>query len=469
MYSIKYGYVLAILILSLTSIGAQDGIITVKDVIITGNTKTKEKIILRELNFEEGTNIKLDELEDLFTLNRYQILSTGLFNEVVLNLRNYNTANQTADIEVSVEENWYLFPLPIFELADRNFSVWWEEQGRSLNRVNYGFRIGHQNFSGNRDPLKVKIHFGYTRKYEVEYEYPYLAWDNTLGIGGSVFYSENREIAFQTIGNKTQFRRLEDERRLLSRFRIGPQIKYRPNIYSNHSLVLQYHHNTIDPFVSTELNPNYFLEGQTRLRFFILDYSFNYDRRVFSVYPRGGHLIFAKIKKEGLGLFNTYNNLSFEAGFEIHKSIKDRIIFGTRTLGKTNLDRSVVSFANNTGLGWGTDIVSGYELYVLDGTDYVISQNDAKWKFYDRNHYTAKWLPEQLRKMNVTIFFRVNFDFAYVNERTYADTNDLNNRWIYGGGPAIDLILFNNYLFRFEYSFNDIGEQGLFFHNTFAF
>ncbi len=469
MFNIKRHYSIVFLLCSLISLSAQQNHITVKDVIISGNNKTKDNVILREVNFESGTVINVQELETLFMQNRFQILGTGLFNNVVMNLKNYNTTQQTADIEINVEENWYLFPLPIFELADRNFSVWWEEQGRSLSRVNYGFRIGHQNFSGNRDPFKIKVHFGYTRKYELEYDYPYLSKDNTLGLGGSIFYSENREIAFQTIGNKTQFRRLEDERRLLSRFRIGPQLKYRPSIYSNHDLVLQYHHNTIDPFVATELNSNYFLNGETRLRFFILEYSFNYDRRLFSVYPRGGYLLFAKIKKEGLGIFNSYNNLSLESGFEIHKAINDKIILGTRTIGKTNLDRSVVSFANNTGLGWGTDIVSGYELYVLDGTDYVISQNDAKWKFYNRNHNTVGWLPDQLRKMNVTIFFRLNFDFAYVNERTFIETNTLNNRWIYGGGPAVDLILFNNYLFRFEYSFNDIGEQGLFFHNTFAF
>ena len=25
-------------------------------------------------------------------------------------------------------ENWYIFPIPKFELADRNFNVWWKEQ-----------------------------------------------------------------------------------------------------------------------------------------------------------------------------------------------------------------------------------------------------------------------------------------------------------------------------------------------------
>ena len=57
---------------------------------------------------------------------------------------------------------------------------------------------------------------------------------------------------------------------------------------------------------------------------------------------------------------------------------------------------------------------------------------------------TAKWLPRQFKKMNLTVFARANFDFAYINEPTYFETNTLNNRFIYGYGPAVDIILFNN-------------------------
>jgi len=156
-------------------------------------------------------------------------------------------------------------------------------------------------------------------------------------------------------------------------------------------------------------------------------------------------------------------------GFEVHHTLQGSIILSSRNKGKTNLDRSTVAFANNTGLGWSRDIVSGYELYVMDGTDYVISINDIKWRLFDNNLNTLKWLPQQFKKMNLTLFLRANFDFAYVNERTYIDTNGLSNRWIYGGGPALDMILFNNFLISFEYSFNDLGEHGLFLHNSISF
>lgn len=443
--------------------------IEIDSVIISGNLRTKERVIHRELNFSKGDTLYIKDLEKIFSQNRLQVLSTGLFNNVTINLTDYIVSEAKAKLEVVVEENWYFFPGPIFELADRNFSVWVKEQNASLSRTNYGVKLSHYNTTGNRDPLKVKVHFGYTNKYELTYSHPYLAMDNKLGIAGSIFYSENREIAYKTIGNKTQFRKLDDERKLLSRFRVGPEIKFRPTLNSYHSLRIEYHHNQIDEFVATELNPDYFLNGKTDLRFFYIEYDYNYDKRLYSQYPQAGYLLFGNIKKEGLGLYKDFNNLSIELGFEKHHSFNEKFILSTRHKAKTNLTRGEVAFANNTGLGWGGDIVSGYDLYVMDGTDYYITTNNIKWKFFDRNLNTVKWVPSQFKRMNLIAFLRFNFDTAYVNEQIYKETNSLNNRWIYGGGPALDIILFNNFLFSFEYSFNDIGERGLFIQNAIVF
>ncbi len=466
-YVMRRIFLILILFATLPNLSAQQ--FQLEGIIIKGNSKTKERVILREVNFQIGDIIQLKDLDNLFNQNRLQILGTGLFNNVTLNLTDYSVTEAKANIEITLEENWYFFPVPIFELADRNFSVWLKEQNASLSRTNYGFRLGHYNFTGNRDPLRVKVHFGYTNKYELTYSYPYLAYDNKLGVGGSVFYSENKEIAYKTVGNKTLFQMLDDERKLLSRFRIGPEIKFRPTLNSYHAMRIEYHHNQIDPYVAEVLNPDYFLNNRTDLRFFYLEYDYNYDKRLYSQYPRSGYLIFGNIKKEGLGIFNDFNNLSIELGFENHHSINDKFIFSTRNKGKTNLRRGDVAFANNTGLGWGDDIVTGYDLYVMDGTDYFISMNNVKWKFFDQNVNTVKWLPKQFRKVNLILFLRFNADAAYVNDQIYEETNTLNNRVIYGWGPALDMILFNNFLFSFEYSFNDIGEQGLFLSNTIAF
>ena len=466
-------YRIALFLLSFFSfpffISAQADLVKIDSILIEGNHHTKDWVIEIELGFEEGDSIDLNQIDQILQSARLRILGTGLFNYAQLNLASYDPTGKRTNVSVVVEENWYIFPAPIFELADRNFSVWWNEQNKSLDRVNYGVRFSHYNFSGNKDPLKLKAQFGYTRKFEINYQYPYLALDNKLGIGMSIFYADQKEIGYKTVGNKTLFAQESNEKKLLSRFRIGPELKYRPDVNNFHALRIEFHHNRVDPFVRDSLNQNYFLEDRTGIRFFYVEYDFNFDKRLYAHYPRAGHLFFLNVKKEGLGIFDEYDNFSVTAGIEKHWLVNRGLIFSTRNKAKTNITRQLVSFANNTGLGWDGDLVSGYDLYVMDGTDFFISMNAVKKQLFDSNLNTVKWMPRQFRKMNLTIFLRANFDFAYVNERTYTETNSLNNRWIYGYGPALDIIFFNNFLFSFEYSFNDIGESGLYFINSIAF
>jgi len=443
--------------------------IQVGDILINGNKRTKNHVITNEMHIDSGDFLEADLLDDLLERSRKQILSTGLFNEVQLLLINWTDAGQ-ADLMVEVQENWYIYPSIIFELADRNFNVWWQEQGRSLDRINYGVKLSHYNFSGGKDPLKLKIQYGFTRKYELDYIYPYLNKERTLGIGGTIFYADNKEMGYVTIGNKTQFHKAEDERVLLKRFRTGLRMSYRPSTNMHHVFRVEFHRNAVDPYVRDSLNQNYFLNDRTSIRFFYAEYDIQYDNRTYTTYPQAGYLLFGNIKKEGFGIFNEFNNFSISGGAEHFTPLRKNLILANRLKAKTNLTRQAISFANNTALGWRQkDVVSGFDLYVMDGTDYLIFTNSLRQKLIEHNMQMAQWLPRQLEKMSIQFFIRLNFDFAYVNEPTYTDTNDINNRWFYGYGPAVDMILFNNFLFSFEYSFNDLGENGLFIKSSVAF
>ncbi len=447
------------------SANAQDSFV-VQDIRIEGNRRTKEKVILRELDFVKGDSIEIS-FEALEKINENRLLSTGLFNMVDISRTDSLSAN--TDILISLTENWYIFPGIVFSMADRNFNVWWTEQNRDFSRVNYGAKLSHSNLTGAKDPLWIKAHLGFTRNFELNYLYPYLNKKNTLGIGGGIFYSLNKTIPYITIDNKTQWHRAEDERSLLKRFRTGMKLTYRPTVQLYNALRLEYHRNWVDELVMNELNPNYFLNGRNSIRFFFAEYDVQYDQRIYNLYPKGGYLLFGNIKKEGFGIFKEYNNLSLSIGAEKYQPITKKLVLATRIKGKINLNRNPVSFANNTGLGWDSDIVSGYELYVIDGTDFVFALNSLRYSIHEGDYPLFKWFPYQFRDLNLKLFLRLNFDTAYVNEPTFKASNELNNRWIFGYGPAVDVILFNNYRLSFEYSFNDLGESGLFINSNFLF
>ena len=86
--------------------------------------------------------------------------------------------------------------------------------------------------------------------------------------------------------------------------------------------------------------------------------------------------------------------------------------------------------------------MNGYELYVLDGTDYGIWQSSLKFNLLDKIYQLGDQMPlNQFKKMSLKIFFRWNLSFAYVHEPTYTETNFLNNQLVVGYGPAIDILL----------------------------
>jgi outer membrane protein assembly factor BamA len=441
----------------------QDFIIS--EIRIEGNKRTKDYVILRELEFQKGDTITFKEEEELWIENEKRILSTSLFNHV-----NITREEGSSLINIQLQENWFIYPNFIFELADRNFNVWWNEQGKALDRVNIGGRINWLNVSGHRDRLKLTAQLGYTRRLDLEYGFPYVNKAKTLGISGAVVYTENDEIGYETIGNKTVFYSGVDDRIVLRRFRVASWVNYRPKLYGNHFIKLEFHRNSIDDFVAEELNPDYFLNGISTLRFFKLEYDFSFDKRRFSFYPEGGYSYGISVQKEGLGIFNEYNNLLVEVRGEHYTNIKDKIIVANLVKLKTNLVRDQIGFANNTGLGYNGNLVSGYELFVVDGTDFALTKSSVRWKMVDELLNLDGLMPlRQFKKMNIKAYLSFNMDTGYVNEPTYKKTNFLNNRMLLGYGPGLDIMLFNTHLFSFEYSFNHLGQSALFFSNSVSF
>jgi len=306
MYRSVYFLIIGLL-LSTVCYGQSDYFI-VDNITYIGNKKTAQRVIDNELDILPGDTIHTSTLSTILSTNEKRLLSTGLFTLVDIEVSNMRVSTQKTDLTITVQENWYIYPSFIFELADRNFSVWWNEQGRDFSRVNYGLSLDHINLTGNRDKLKIKLQQGFTHKYELKYQFPYIS--KRWGASGEIFYSTNKEIGYTTESNKTLFRRAVDERVLLRRFRTGVGANYRPNVYTFHEAKLEFHHNSIDDLVAIDYNPDYFLNGFTDLRFFLLKYNFSYDRRLFTLYPEGGYALGAQLVKEGVGVFGDFNNLS---------------------------------------------------------------------------------------------------------------------------------------------------------------
>ena len=447
---------------------AQIDYVVVEQVLFSGNKKTKEATIRREMNFTEGDSIALESLTNRLEENRVLILNTTLFTLVKLNVGEWKDDNRIT-ITVDLQEQWYIFPFPIFELADRNFNVWWSEQGRDLNRVNLGLRLTHYNFSGRRDKLKLTTQFGYTQKYELDYALPYFNKKQTLGFNTNIFYATNKETNLITAGNKFLFFGNEEVQLRNVRLKFG--LTYRPKFFVYHHFSVEYHDNRSSDSLAL-LNPDYFLNQATEQRFFAFRYSFTIDRRDLRDYPKKGMYLLSTLSKDGLGIYNGFDALILNTTFAKYFSFGANKKWSTELIwkGLFYFYRKQQPYYNNRSFGFKPDYLRGYELYVIDGMDFSYIKTSLRRQIVDKNVNWGKVVPiKQMRYMPLQVYLTINNDTGYTYDPYYQTDNPLSNRWLWGGGIGLDIVAYVDKVLQIEYSFNHLLENGLFLHYKFTF
>ncbi|MES2732549.1 MAG: BamA/TamA family outer membrane protein [Bacteroidota bacterium] len=434
--------------------------IILNEVKIEGNLKTNSRIILRELALHPGDTIFADKEEASLRKDRNKIINTNLFVTVDVVLQ--RMPGQQANLLIHVTERWYLFPVPIFELADRNFNEWWYERGRDLRRTQYGIRVSHKNFRGRNEQFNALVQLGFTRKFELSYDVPYLDKVQKMGLNIDLSFSENKSSAYQTIEHKLAYIKSEDIVR--KRFHAGVGISRRNRFYMIHRAEFGYNYNQVIDTIAL-LNPNYYLNGNTRQRYFQLSYGFSRDLRDAVAYPLHGSRLTVDINKSGLLPSDDINQLDITASYTKYTPLGKHFYFNNRFQGKLSFPK-YQAYANTRGLGYGQDFVRGYELYVIDGQSYLVSKSTLKKGLFKTQANVEKILPfKQFQTIPIALYINLYFDMGYVNNYTYnPENNFLSNKLLYGSGVGLDLVTFYNTVFRVDFSINKSLQKNIFFH-----
>jgi outer membrane protein assembly factor BamA len=454
---------LTLLLLTNFYAAAQD-VVHIADIVIHGNKKTKDNIILRELQFKTGDSIRTADLPNLLKVSEQMIMNTSLFNQTTIRTEPAPFDSTRLQVKITVEEAWYLYPVPFFELADRNFNVWWVEQKRSLQRVNFGSDFTHTNFTGNADRFKMGAKYGYTQSYFASYSLPYINRRQTLGLSTEISFARNREVNYATDGNKQLFFR-DDDAFLYSRFRAEVGMKYRPGTYASHHFNLSYRQNRIADSIATYLNPYFFQAGESLQRYFSFSYQFTFDNRDVRPYPMEGKYISLRLERDGLGFFDDRNALTLFAYFDKYYTLTPRLSMAFKTGGKASLVRIRQPYNDNRAIGFGRNYLHGYDYYVVDGMDMAFVKSNARFRLFENQIKFGKLMPiRQFRAMPMKVFLGFNSDFGYVHEPFDEFSNPLANRLLWGGGLGLDFVFFYDKVLQIEYSVNHLLEKGLFLH-----
>jgi hypothetical protein len=123
-----------------------DALVTIRKITVTGNRKTKLRIVLREVYLSADSSYTMPFILEKIQNARSNLMNTTLFVDATVDFKNWHS--DSIDIVVDVKERWYWFPFPLFKPVDRNWNVWINQYNVSLESVNYGIKFLGNNLTG---------------------------------------------------------------------------------------------------------------------------------------------------------------------------------------------------------------------------------------------------------------------------------------------------------------------------------
>ena len=454
-------------ITSLKVINAGDslGTLHVRNIFISGNKKTKEYIILREMELKPGGYILIGNLINALEKDRQHIFNTTLFLDVTVEPE-IISANDF-DIKITVKERWYIFPLPELQFVDGTLNEWLAKYKGDLNRLNYGAKFTHYNLTGRKDQLRVHLLSGYTRTISFNYKAPYsnAALTNGFSVGGGHF--QNREIVYKTsFDNEVVFYKRKNFVRNAWEIQLGYSI--RRGIKISHSFNVNYTHVSIDDSIITaKYNTAYFNKPTSKTGYIDLYYTLNYSDVNNVLYPLTGFSGSIGLGKRGLGFTGGVNSFSLGVEFNRYWSLGGKWYASTQIQGNIKLPFRQ-AYINQQALGYDNTYVRGMEYKIIDGVAYGISKFNLKRELFNFSINTIFNKSKTLNKIPFRIYAKAFADMGY-SYNTENFVSRLNNTFLGSAGVGLDIITFYDLQIRIEYSVNQLGQNRLFLHNDKGF
>lgn len=423
---------------------------------IYGNNKTKSFIIEREIPFKAGDTLAAQEFIKDLEIAKQQLINTTLFLDVSVYIQ--NRYNQFVFITVYVKERWYILPLPYFKYIDPNFNTWWVTYDHTLKRTNYGIKFLHNNISGRNDKFTAWLITGFSHQIALKYERPYF--DKQLKNGFSVYasYSNQREINYATDDSKQQFFRPDSLFYVRKFIKTEADYIYRPGLRVRHIFRAGYIYEKIADTI-LKLNNNYFTDGSAKASFPYIGYTFRYTNADYNIYPTNGFLSETTILHRGVTKDMNLTQITTINSYTIPVLPKTQIQFKEGAVLNIPFNQP---FYNEAMFGYyGNIFMRGYEYYVIDGDAGIVGRATLQHELFsfktkpvgNKNQYSFPF------KFYGKLY--TDAGYAYNNN---AGNSILNNKWLHSWGLGIDVVTAYDLVFKFDYSFNQLGGNGLFIH-----
>lgn len=143
--------------------------IRIDGVIVTGNEKTREEVILREIPFQFPDTLEMADLE----LIQNRITNLFLFHRVELAIL---PDGARKFLLIQVTEMLYIYPVPLLFINERDW-----------DKVSYGFQVTHVNFRGMHERASIGGWLGFNPSFFLDYYNPWVGKQSRFILGFNAF------------------------------------------------------------------------------------------------------------------------------------------------------------------------------------------------------------------------------------------------------------------------------------------
>ena len=241
-------------------------------------------------------------------------------------------------------------------------------------------------------------------------------------------------------------------------------LTYRRAIKTRHRVGIAYIMEKVKDTV-VSLNPKYFESGRNSIHFPEVYYRMSYYDLDYIPYPTRGYAAEFSIGKRGITKAVNVWHLSAKAAGSWHT--------GRRTFVNLVAYGSIKApfkqpYYMQKFLGYGDAFMQGYEYYVVDGVAggfLKATFTREIFNFSVRSPGRISQLPERIP---FKIYAKVFGNTGYVHNPLPGE-NRLSNMMLYSGGIGLDIFTAYDFTLKLEWTFNQLGQNGLFLHRKSIF
>jgi outer membrane protein assembly factor BamA len=320
--------------------------IKVDSIKIEGNQITEPDVIMRELTFGLGDTVNSKILE----YNSNRVFSLGIFTNV--EFIPYRVHNRNF-ILISVEESWYIYPLPFVDIQDKD----WQ-------KVSYGVNLMVKNFRGQNENLSAVAAFGYDPKFTIFYNKPYFIREENINFAFQVSYQNAKN---KSLTAKELYGGDFNQKFITGSIDFGKRL----NLFNTLDVIGGFTYIANPVYIRGISASNGRIDRQISI-----GASYTYDTRDLSQFPAIGTYVYANFQFNGLGIDDiNYQaaNLDFRKFFEFNSGLRFKFRVASRlTFGE------LVPYYDYSYLGY-NERIRGYYNQEMEGNDYYVGSVELNY------------------------------------------------------------------------------------------